>query len=108
MIKFKIKGRTQIDLNKSVEGITIEQRVELIMSAKEPIKDGAPLIYTDRKDGVLPDYDIRSDRFEFAIDAMDKVTKGRLAKRAEAMKPNENTAINTADGVPMAVNSTTT
>ncbi len=47
----------------------------------EPISDGAPIIHTERKDGVLPAYDIRTDRFEIAIEAMDKVTGSKLAKR---------------------------
>ena len=34
-----------------VEGETIEQKMERILSNKEPIEDGAPEIYTERKDG---------------------------------------------------------
>lgn len=64
-------------------GETIEQKVRRIVSNKEPIKDGAPLIYTERKDGVNPDMDIRTDRWEHAIDAMDKVAKTHKAKREE-------------------------
>lgn len=62
-------------------GETIEEKVERIMSNKEPIRDGAPLQYTERKDGVNPDHDIRTDRWEHAIDATDAMTKSRLAKR---------------------------
>ena len=51
------------------------------MNNKEPITDGAPIIYTERKDGVLPEYDIRTDRWDIAIDAMDKVNMDRFAKR---------------------------
>ena len=39
------------------------------------------MVYTERKDGVLPAYDPRTDRFEIAVDAMDRVTASRLAKR---------------------------
>ncbi|MEM0173216.1 MAG: hypothetical protein QXI16_01765 [Sulfolobaceae archaeon] len=41
------------------------------------------MIYTNRKDGVLPGYNIRTDRFDVAIDAMDKVAMSKLAKRME-------------------------
>lgn len=58
-----------------------------IVNNKEPISDGAPLVYTDRKDGVQPAYDIRTDRFEIAVDAMDKVQKSYMAKREERHKP---------------------
>lgn len=79
------KSRTEINSfirrNVSREGESIETKVERITQNKEPIKDGAPLLYTERKNGVMPAYDIRTDRFEVAIDAMDKVSKDRVAKR---------------------------
>ena len=40
------------------------------------MEDGVfPTIYTEKKDGVLPEYDIRTDRFEVAIEAMDKINQ---------------------------------
>lgn len=81
MYKYRKATKTSIKQNDSYEGETIEQKIVRIMSNKEPISDGAPLVYTDRKDGVLPDYDIRTDRFEIAVDAMDKVTRSEIAKR---------------------------
>jgi len=72
---------TSIKLNDSYAGETIEQKINRITNNKEPIKDGAPLIYTDRKNGVQPQYDIRTDRFEVAVEAMDKVSKAEFAKR---------------------------
>jgi len=77
---------TTIKMNQSIEGETIEQKVERITSNKEPITDGAPLIYTERKDGVQAGYNIRTDRWEIAIDAMDIVTKSALAKRESRAK----------------------
>lgn len=59
------------------------------MKHGEPIKDGAPLVYTERKDGVRPEFDPRTDRFELAVDAMDKVTRDKLAKREARMKGPE-------------------
>lgn len=48
------------------------------------MEDGVfPIIYTEKKDGVQPEYDIRTDRFEVAIDAMDKInqsTANQIAK----------------------------
>lgn len=72
---------TSIQQNESYIGETIEKKVERIVNNNEPISDGAPLIYTDRKDGVQPDYNIRTDRFEVAIEAMDRVSKSHKAKR---------------------------
>ena len=45
---------------------------------------GASLIYTERKEGVIPAYDVRTDRFEIAIEAMGKVVKSNIAKREQA------------------------
>jgi len=55
--------------------------MERVLTNKEPIKDGAPLVYTERKDGVMPAYNIRTDRFEVAIEGMDVVAKSVQAKR---------------------------
>lgn len=66
-------------------GETIESKVRRIVNNKEPITDGAPLIYTERKDGLKPEYDIRTDRWEVAVDAMDKVAKSAIAKRENRM-----------------------
>lgn len=62
-----------------VEGEPIEHKIQRIMRNKEPIKDGAPLIYTERKDGIIAAYNIRTDRFEIAAEAMDVVNKTRTA-----------------------------
>lgn len=75
--------KTTIKRNTSYEGETIEKKINRIVNNKEPIKDGAPLIYTERKEGVKPEYDIRTDRFEKAIDAMDYIAKTHIAKRDE-------------------------
>ena len=85
-INRNIKRNTDLIMNTSVEGETIEMKVERITVNREPITDGAPLIYTERKQGVLAGYDIRTDRFEIAIEAMDKVSKSNQAKREEKGK----------------------
>lgn len=69
------------------EGETIEQKMRRAMDNQEPIKDGAPLIYTERKEGVRPEFNPRTDRFEIAVEAMDKVTKSKLAKRSAKIIP---------------------
>ena len=82
--KFKIKNESNFDITDVFyEGESIETKVNRILINKEPIQDGAPLIYTKRQDGVLPGYNIRTDRFDVAIEAMDKVSKSKLTKRME-------------------------
>ena len=62
------------------EGESIESKVKRITENNEPITDGAPIIYTNRDDGVLPAYNIRTDRWEIAQQAMDAVNQANLAK----------------------------
>lgn len=86
MKKIKILNETTIEYNDSYEGERIEQKIQRIVHNNEPISDGAPLIYTERKDGVRPEMDIRTDRWDIAVEAMDKVSKARIAKRAEKLQ----------------------
>ena len=46
---------------KTKEREYIEEKVRRITENGEPIKDGAPIIYTERKDGVNPAFNIRTD-----------------------------------------------
>jgi hypothetical protein len=77
---------TSIKHNESYTGESIEERVKRLVYNQESIGDGAPLIYTDRRKGVQPEYNIRSDRFDIALDSMDKVHTEKLAKRVEMYK----------------------
>lgn len=81
MYNYQKPTTTELKVNTSYLGETIEQKIRRIENNKEPITDGAPLIYTERKDGVRPEYDIKTDRWEVALDAMDAVTKANVAKR---------------------------
>lgn len=75
--------KTSIQRNESVEGETIETKVKRALTNGEGIADSAQVIYTERKHGVLPEYDIRTDRWEVAVDAMDKISRDNTAKRKE-------------------------
>lgn len=81
--------KSSVVINQRYEGETIEQKIRRVTTNKEPITDGAPLIYTERNQGVLPEYDIRTDRFEVAAEAMDKVQKSKIAAREERHKTKE-------------------
>ena len=49
---------------------------KIINGESSSMEDGVfPTIYTEKKDGVQPEYDIRTDRFEVAIDAIDKINQ---------------------------------
>ena len=59
------------------EGETLIKKVQRIMDENEPLKDGAPLIYTPKQAGVRADCDIRTDKWDIALDAMAKVNQTR-------------------------------
>ena len=74
---------------RSFEGESIEQKVAKLIENNEPITDGAPIIYTEKKDGVLPQYDIRTDKWEIAQSAMDLANASKIAKSKGLKKPEE-------------------
>lgn len=88
-------GKTSISINESEIGESIEQKLREITATKQPIENTAELIYTDYKDGVRADTDIRTDRWEIANEKADALTRSNRAKR------NENHGLN-ADGSPKA------
>lgn len=49
---------------------------KIINGETNNMEDGVfPTIYTEKKDGVQPEFDIRTDRFEVAIEAIDKINQ---------------------------------
>ena len=84
-----------------IEGERIEDKVARLFEENQPINDGAPLIYTEKKEGVLPAYNIRTDRFAIALDAMDKIGRSK-AKKENAPKPEDfgNVPNKTEGGTP--------
>lgn len=89
MYRYRKAETTTVRMNKSYEGEPIEKKIDRIMNNKEGISDGAPLHFTERKDGVEPEFNPKTDRFEVAVEAMDKAAKSHLAKREERHKPKE-------------------
>lgn len=72
--------------NVTYEGESIEQMIAKRMNGNEIEIGGKALLYTDRKDGVLPETNIRSDRFDIAMMALDAVERARIARREAADK----------------------
>ncbi|AXH76647.1 MAG: hypothetical protein [Microviridae sp.] len=77
--------KTSIKRNESYEAISIERKIERMMNNQEPIGDGAEITYTERKDGVAPEMDIRTDRWELGVEARDKIARSNIAKREEGI-----------------------
>ena len=86
IIKLQDNGLQSVEC---FEGESIEEKVERIVTNNEPISDTAPMIYTEKAQGVLPAYNIRTDRFDVAIEATSKIEMARQAKRDKFAKEQE-------------------
>ena len=65
---------------------------KIISGESNNMEDGVfPTIYTEKKDGVQPEFDIRTDRFEIAIDAIDKINQS-IANQIAKSKGETETA----------------
>ncbi|AXH76170.1 MAG: hypothetical protein [Microviridae sp.] len=91
MYKTPIMHGTTIKVENKTAGESIEEKVIRLLDNKEPIKDGVPIIFTDRAEGVGAGYNIRTDRWEIAVDAMERLEKTKTAKRDDkgAIKETE-------------------
>ena len=75
--------KTQIVRTPKEKAESIEEQIRRLNANKEVIPQNVPTIYTPREEGVKPEYDIRTDRFEIAYQAGDKYTASVLAKSAD-------------------------
>jgi hypothetical protein len=87
-------GKTQIDLNNTYETEPLEvklRRKERGGKIDEEESDGKTwaITYTERKDGVLPEYDIRTDRFEVAREAQDRLNQGIMLQYSDKQETEE-------------------
>ena len=73
--------KSRIHTNVATPGQSLEEFLRKARQGKEPIQATAKITYNDRKDGVLPQHDIRTDRFELALMATDRVHASQAAQR---------------------------
>ena len=82
-------GINDPDLTYEAEPREVKLR-KIISGESSNMEDGVfPTIYTEKRDGVLPEYDIRTDRFEVAIDAMDKINQSAANQIAKSKGETE-------------------
>lgn len=75
--------KTQITRIPTELGESIEEMVRRQTENNEPIDGNAPMIYTEKAKGVMPEYDMRTDRQELALEATDKFSKSERAKTTD-------------------------
>lgn len=77
------------DLTYQAEPREVKLR-KIISGETNNMEDGVfPTIYTEKKDGVQPEFDIRTDRFEVAIDAIDKINQSAASQIAKSKGKTE-------------------
>lgn len=75
------RTQSMIKCNEVYEAESIEEKLRRLAVSGEPVKETVGMIYTRRRDGVLPQYDIRTDRFEVIQNGMDTMTRSAIANR---------------------------
>lgn len=80
---YAYKPTLKVDATYEAEGLEVKLR--RITETNEPLAGDIPIVYTKKTDGVLPAYDIRTDRFEIAREAMSKVQESEVTKEAQRM-----------------------
>lgn len=73
-------GKTTLRVNNVTKGEHMHVKLERIKSNNEPVDEGVPMIFTERSQGVLPNTDITTDRFDLAVQATDAMSKQQIAK----------------------------
>lgn len=76
--------KSQIEVNETTNGELLIEKLRRVVVEKEKIEQDVniPLAYTHRSDGVLPGYDIRTDKFEVARQAAEKVNTYKASEWA--------------------------
>lgn len=100
-------NKTQINTTKFLrEGQSTEELMRINTANKEQPSPMLPEMYQARNEGIDPLCDIRTDRFDMALTAMDKVTRAHLlaSQNKDKMGKIDNTWITDEDGKPMYEN----
>ena len=91
---YQINKPTKTSINTNGNGTTfigqsIEEKMRRIVENKEPIEKAMPIIYTPSNEEVQPAYNIRTDKWEVAIDAMQRIYENKkqdYKAKQEALK----------------------
>lgn len=89
MYKMNLPKRSAITSTSTVEGYTIEEKIERAKNNGEELEIEREEIYTDRKEGVMPAYNIRADKWVIATTAMEAVAKSYENRKLATLKKVE-------------------
>lgn len=89
MFRFRIRKNSQLKCEQPYEGLTLAREIEKFQEEGGEIEMGSPLIFTKKSDGVRPETNIRTDRFEMAQDRMQIANEAKNAQRAKKKADEE-------------------
>lgn len=97
-------GKTQIKLNNIYEAEPLEIKLRRKerggkIDEEEGDRKTWAITFTERKDGVLPEYNIRTDRFEVAREAQDRLNKGLMLQYSDKQETKGPEETEGAEGV---------
>lgn len=82
--------KSQLEINESVEGDTMEIQMERILNNGEMESlEQKELKYTNPEDGIIAITDIRSDKFDMAIEQNEKILEDQRGRLEEKRKDRE-------------------
>lgn len=88
------KGFTKTKLQRRCfeKGESIEEMVRRSIASKEPIEATKNVIFTPKKDGVIPAYNPRTDKQTIAVNQLDKATRQLIMQGAALQSIEEQAA----------------
>ena len=103
-MRIKQTYKTNINTTKNLrEGQSIEEVMRINTTNKVQPAQILPELYQARNEGIDPKCDVRTDKFDMAMEAMDKVTRLHLlaSQNKDKMGKSDNTWITDEDGNPL-------
>lgn len=103
-MRIKQNYKTNINTTHNLrEGQSIEEVMRINTANKVQPAPMLPELYQKRSEGIDPLCDVRTDKFEMAMEAMDKVTRLHLlaSQNKDKMGKSDNTWITDEDGNPI-------
>ena len=83
-------NKSRLKTTEAFEGESLEEKIRRVTETNAPIEAVSPMYYNERKDGVQAGTNIRTDKFDVALKAMDSIAQGVRQKRNERLQNSVN------------------
>lgn len=79
-MKTQAEFKTSINQDNTYTAEPLIYKLRRMTETNEPIKPETTIVYTEKAQGVMPAYDIRTDKFDVAQEAQDKYQASLMTK----------------------------